>query len=194
MKVFYDFEFLENGVTIDPISVGLVDENGRTYYAVNHDVEWERIRRHRWLMENVVPHLPLRHPISEKGWADNQPPLIPFDEASVLVKPRWVIRNEVRAWLAEPDEKIELWADCGAYDHVALMQLCWGAMINKPKHMPYYTHDLMQRADSLGFSEGDLPAPDAALRPHHALDDATADRDLFGWLDAVRQEREQVQP
>lgn len=193
MKVFYDFEFLEDGATIDPISVGLVDEKGRTYYAVNYDANWERIKKDDWLMENVWPHLPLfGRKTGGLTVGQNHPGSL--DTSDVLVKPRWVIRNEVRAWLAEPDEKIELWADCGAYDHVALMQLCWGAMINKPKHMPYYTHDLMQRADSLGFSEGDLPAPDAALRPHHALDDATADRDLFGWLDAVRQEREQVQP
>ena len=30
----YDFEFLEDGSTIEPISIGMVCEDGREYYAV----------------------------------------------------------------------------------------------------------------------------------------------------------------
>lgn len=84
MRYFYDFEFLEDGRTIDPISVGVVAEDGREYYAVFGEIEWraehdrravrvegtwglepvptlhERICAHDWLMANVVPNLPLR--------------------------------------------------------------------------------------------------------------------------------------
>ena len=34
MRYFYDTEFLEDGETIDLISIGIVAEDGREYYAV----------------------------------------------------------------------------------------------------------------------------------------------------------------
>ena len=63
-RIWYDFEFLENGSTIFPISVGMVDDQGRELYLVNEDIEGskikEKIRNHDFLMGNVIPHLPLR--------------------------------------------------------------------------------------------------------------------------------------
>lgn len=54
----YDTEFLDDGSTIDLISIGIVCEDGREYYAVNSDMPRERISRDDWLCQNVVPHLP----------------------------------------------------------------------------------------------------------------------------------------
>ncbi|WP_100458737.1 3'-5' exoribonuclease [Mycobacteroides abscessus] len=54
----YDTEFLEDGRTIDLISIGIVCEDGREYYAVNSEADWDRIRKDDWLMDNVVRHLP----------------------------------------------------------------------------------------------------------------------------------------
>ncbi len=34
MKIFYDAEFIEDGVTIDLISIAMVAEDGRELYAV----------------------------------------------------------------------------------------------------------------------------------------------------------------
>ena len=66
-RIWYDFEFLENGSTIFPISVGMVDDQGRELYLVNEDTEGskikEKIRNHDFLMGNVIPHLPLREKI-----------------------------------------------------------------------------------------------------------------------------------
>ena len=58
MRIFYDCEFLEDGKTIDLISIGLIAEAGDEYYAVNSDMPIERIESHGWLMKNVVPHIP----------------------------------------------------------------------------------------------------------------------------------------
>ena len=35
MKYFYDTEFIEDGSTIELISIGVVAEDGREYYAVS---------------------------------------------------------------------------------------------------------------------------------------------------------------
>ena len=54
----YDTEFLEDGTTIELISIGIVASDGREYYAVNSDMDTERIYGDPWLKENVWPHLP----------------------------------------------------------------------------------------------------------------------------------------
>ena len=96
----YDCEFLEDGRTIELISIGMVRDDGAEYYAVNRDASRRRlrrrIRRHPWLMANVVPSLPLVNTHSEH--------LIRVDTARTEVKPPQVIANEVRDFiLADPD-------------------------------------------------------------------------------------------
>src|SRR5579859_2717170 len=144
MKIYYDTEFLEDGQTIDLISIGLVAEDGREYYAVNSDVNWGRVVKHGWLMRNVVPYLPLRNRHGFDDWLakDGQHAHLPapggllleLDLTDTRVKPRQVIANEVRDFIqATPGRS--LWAWYGAYDHVALCQL-WGRMIDKPEGVP----------------------------------------------------------
>jgi hypothetical protein len=120
----YDLEFLEDGRTIELISIGMVCDDGREYYAVNSDMPVDRILNHQWLKANVWPHLPLR------GY--KPPPQINalqtsdgvLDTTDTRVKPKWVIANEVRDFIQATDEvEPQLWADYGAYDHVALCQL-----------------------------------------------------------------------
>src|SRR5690606_14816131 len=59
VKIYYDTEFLEDGETIELISIGMVAEDGRELYAVNADMPFRRVIRHDWLRENVVPSLPV---------------------------------------------------------------------------------------------------------------------------------------
>lgn len=156
MRYFMDFEFLEDGRTIEMISVGIVAEDGRELYAVNGEMPWERIVKHDWLMENVVPSLPLN-----PAW---EVPMIQWDHPDV--KSRAVIAQEVREFLLH-DGAPELWAWCGAFDHVCLAQL-YGRMIDLPELFPHHTGELRQRWDDLGCPE--LPEQEAGL--HNALADA----------------------
>src|SRR6266545_3223216 len=64
MKIFYDTEFLEDGRTIELISIGMVADDGRELYLVNEAIAtdprlYDRICRDGWLMANVIPHLPM---------------------------------------------------------------------------------------------------------------------------------------
>jgi 3' exoribonuclease, RNase T-like len=45
VKIFYDTEFIEDGRTIDLISIGMVAEDGREYYAVNRDMIVRRLEQ-----------------------------------------------------------------------------------------------------------------------------------------------------
>lgn len=141
-----DTEFLEDGRTIDLISIGIVCEDGREYYAVAEDAPWLRITGDRWLILNVMPHL-----------AD-------VDEG--VVKPVRDIANEVREFLLAGEAASELWADYAAYDHVVLCQL-WGRMVDLPQGLPMFTHDIQHEASMRG-----IYPPEQMEGHHHALDDA----------------------
>ena len=41
-RYFYDTEFIEDGTTIDLVSIGIVDEAGREFYAVSTEFDERR--------------------------------------------------------------------------------------------------------------------------------------------------------
>lgn len=173
MKYWYDTEFIENGRTIKLISIGIVAEDGRQYYAVNNAMPIDEIHKHNWLMRNVVPHLPIItfHDIVVTG--PNWEP----DRRSTLVKPRWLIASEVQSFLLV-GESVELWANYGAYDHVVLAQL-WGSMINLPTGIPMYTNDVQQEARRLGVDNKVIDNIPRNGTNHHALDDAHHTKKIY---------------
>lgn len=187
----YDLEFLEDGRTIELISIGMVCDDGREYYAVNSGADWDRVRKHQWLMQNVWPHLPLRgHKsglVTVGGGTEvrlTEPGVI--DTSNTQVKPRWVIANEVRDFIQATDAiEPQLWADYGAYDHVALCQL-WGPMVKLPPGVPMWTHDLRQEIERLGVDPAELPQQREGV--HDALGDARHNQVVRRWLaDRARQ-------
>lgn len=145
MRYFFDTEFIENGLTIDLISIGVVDENGREYYAIS--TEFDPDKAGAWVRANVLAKLP--------------PP------GSPLYRSRAQIRASLLEYLLEPDGDVELWAWYAAYDHVALAQL-WGSMPTLPRAIPRFTRELRQRWEDVG--KPTLPQPPS--NAHDALADA----------------------
>lgn len=45
MRYFYDCEFIEDGRTIELVSIGVVCEDGREFYAVSTEFDPERAAR-----------------------------------------------------------------------------------------------------------------------------------------------------
>jgi hypothetical protein len=175
-RIYYDCEFVEDGVTVDLVSIGMVAEDGRELYAVSSEFNTGNLLRNPWLVENVWQSLPLKqHPPGFKcrcrhGHLDTDHP---------DVRPRAQIARAVAEFiLATPD--VELWAWYGAYDHVVLCQL-WGAMVDLPKGVPMYTHDLQQECDRLG--NPDMPEQTEGL--HNALADARHVKVLAAFLAAL---------
>lgn len=128
MRYFYDTEFIEDGHTIELISIGVVAEDGREYYAVSTEFDPERAGS--WVRTHVLPKLP--------------PP------ASQLWRSRQQIRLDLEEFLRiDGTDSIELWAWVGAYDHVALCQL-WGPMTALPPTVPRFTRELRQLWEDRG--------------------------------------------
>lgn len=149
-RYFYDCEFIEDGRVVDLVSIGVVDEYGREFYAVS--TEFDESAAVPWVRRNVLAKLP---PPNHPAWRSRQ--RIRDDLWEFLIEP---VRQR-------PGEVIELWAWFAAYDHVALAQL-WGPMPQLPREIPRFTKDLRQLWDDRGRPA--LPAPEAGR--HDALVDA----------------------
>lgn len=170
----YDLEFLEDGRHIELISIGMVCDDGREYYAVNRDMPKRKIRKHKWLMENVVPSLPKAHGDERNyqiGWLFN-----PYDRC---VKSKAQIADEVMDFIRSAGPDVQLWANYGAYDHVCLAQL-WGCMIDLPEGVPMFTCDIQQERARLGLSWDELPKQESG--EHNALADARHNQFVRRWL------------
>lgn len=182
--VFYDWEFLEDGARIEPISIGMAADDGRTYYAVNARLAargWKgrrfrrRVRRHKWLMGNVVPNLPKPH----GDWILHMPNRWLFNYLDPAVKPIERIADEVMDFIREAGPGVQLWANYGSYDHVCLAQL-WGRMVDLPEGVPMFTNDIQQEARRLGIAWDALPKQEGA--EHNALADARHNQVVRRWL------------
>lgn len=145
MRYFYDTEFIEDGQTIELVSIGVVAEDGREYYAVS--TEFDPGRANAWVRENVLDKLPSP---SDPVW-----------------KSLDTIRRELLEFLTQPKTPVQLWAWVGAYDHVVLAQL-WGDMAGLPKALPRYTRELKQYWEFAGRPT----LPPVPAGNHDALVDA----------------------
>lgn len=123
MKLWFDTEFIEDGKTIDLLSIGVVREDGATYYA--EPAEAARSRAGDWVMCNVLPHL--GGPVRSRAEIAQQ--LVEFAGPA----PEW-------------------WAYFADYDWVALCQL-YGTMMDLPDGWPMYCRDVKQLADGYGVSD-----------------------------------------
>ena len=122
MKYWFDTEFIEDGKTIDLLSIGIVSEEGNTMYAENQDAAFDTASP--WVKENVLTRL------------------------NTVGVPKATIRQMLLDFVGN-DPKPEFWAYYGAYDWVALCQL-FGTMMELPKGWPFYCRDIKQWCDSLG--------------------------------------------
>jgi len=163
-RYFYDCEFIETGVVIDLVSIAVVDESGREYYAVS--TGFDPAPAIPWVRANVLDKLPSP---ADPAW-----------------RSRDRIRDELHAFLTEPGERVELWAWFAAYDHVALCQL-WGDMRSLPRELPRFTKDLRQLWDDVGRP----PLPEPGADRHDALADAR--HNLARWRAMAARREEMLQ-
>ncbi len=122
MKIWFDTEFIEDGSTIELISIGMAREDGCSYYAESSEVDWSHANP--WVMKHVVPHL------------------------GDLRKTRKQIADEIRAFVGA---KPQFWAWYAAYDWVVLCWL-YGNMVTLPKDWPMFPMDLRAVMEDRGIT------------------------------------------
>jgi hypothetical protein len=161
MKYFIDTEFDEciddrgQGI-IWLISIGIVSENGRQFYAECADFDW--ISADPWLLAHVKPHL------------------------SGALESRDAIRDRLVRFVGD-DGAPEFWAYVGAYDWIAMIQL-FGGLLKRPVTWPKRYHELKDLIESVGLAKKDLPVQSGSL--HNALADAEWNRQAYFFAVALR--------
>lgn len=146
MVYWLDTEFIENGGEIHLLSIGIVAEDGLSFYAVHKDCDISKASP--WVKDNVLKYIDFE------------------DEKSLKTKAQ--IKESILT-MTRDDSNIRFVADYCSYDWVALCQI-FGAMIDLPKNFPMYCNDLQQLLRIVGLSDKDLPKDNE--KPHHALADA----------------------
>lgn len=156
-RYIYDCEFIEDGRRIDLISIGVVCDDGREFYAIS--TEFDEREAGEFVRKHVLDKLPSP---SDKAWMS-----------------RAAITQRLEEFFNAGEGPVELWAWMAAYDHVALCGL-WGAMPALPHNIPRFTRDIRQEWERVG-------KPTQPPRPenlHHALEDARWARDIMVMLDS----------
>jgi len=169
MRYWFDTEFMEDGHTIELLSIGMVAEDGREFYAENSQADLSHANE--WVQENVLPHLWSRQ--EDKGVANRWS----RDGGVGSFNTRRNIAFELRRFVNEGEGKPEFWAYYGDYDWVVLCQL-YGRMIDLPAGWPMFAMDVKQ----LAVSRGDPKLPEQTSTEHHALADARWTRDAWAHL------------
>lgn len=176
MKYFYDTEFHEDGKTIDFISIGIVAEDGREFYAVSSEFDTRRVAKHRWLMDNVMSSIEHEQWITHD--ADGFPAVRDILVTDPAVMDRATIAREIMGFVGW-DRKPEFWAWFSAYDHVCLAQL-FGLMIDLPSLIPMYTNDIRSLVDLAKVQPNTVPKQPAGH--HNALADARHNVVRYNYL------------
>lgn len=155
-RYFIDTEFLDDGQGVIPISIGIVCEDGREFYAQDglvKDCDWSN---YPWLAEHVIAHL------SDDAW-----------------QARAMIRLHLKKFINDGEGKPEFWGWCAAHDFVVLCQF-FGSMMALPLGFPHYIKDFQQVLDERGISDEELPEQEEGL--HNALEDARHLKRLWGYI------------
>ena len=170
MKYFLDTEFIEDGHTIDLISIGLIAEDGREYYALNYNCDYSKAND--WVKENVLASLPPQ-PLPQLYATPQQ-----FQDSEAY-KQGWrtkdLIADEILEFIGD-DPSPEFWGNFCATDWVVFYNL-WGRLIDKPKYFPFRCNDLQQAMAHLGLTKDVLPPK--SNDQHTAIADAKWNRDAF---------------
>lgn len=135
MRYYLDFEFDDE--TLEPLSMGIISQDGRELYLVRPD--WLGVvvnsKNHDWLKQHVVPEL-------ERVQQHDAQRLIYTKHWSTLIM----------QFVGEANNPPDFWGYFSDYDWVIFCKL-FGRMINLPKNLPMFCLDLKQLALSVGITE-----------------------------------------
>lgn len=180
MRIYYDTEFIEDGKTIDLLSIGMVAEDGRELYLIPGDTNAIlRACQREWLRQNVLPYLPIIVRDDGEEFGMSEPYWYEWNEDHPAYDKNVWITSTIRAMVHQfilNTPNPQLWSWYPAYDHVVLAQL-FGTMMDLPPVIPMTTFDLEQERVRIG-----APLPLGTKDAHNALADAHWHRDIGSYL------------
>ncbi|MFB7359610.1 hypothetical protein [Streptomyces gardneri] len=185
-RVYLDTEFLPADPTNRGlVSIGLTDDQGRSYYAVNQGMDTAAVLAVPWMVNNVWKFLPrLQH--SCHGHPCHGHPSA-LDVAHQDVKPLETIRAEVARYFADTDaSETRLYAYYGGQD-IGRLHMLWD---NNWAVMPGYIPQWFTELQALIVDAGNPQVPEQPAGAHHALADAEHNRRIHEHLLSLAKEQQ----
>lgn len=171
-KIFIDTEFTALSQSSELISLAMVSECGKTFYAIFDDYDTSSVSD--FVKENVITHL------NFKGNHDD------FSEMRIKGSKDEIVPL-IKKWLSQFSQ-VQMWADVPHYDWVLFCQLFGGALYI-PENIHYICMDLATLLSVKGY---DVDVARATLLPpedipedyeiHNALSDAQLGIRLLDFL------------
>ena len=128
-KIFFDTEFTGLHQKTTLISIGLISECGKTFYAELTD--YDKAQIDAWLQENVIDNLLVKE--NSIGGLD-------YPDTRVVIGTIKSVKDYLSEWLSQ-FESIEIWSDCLSYDWVLFNQI-FGHAFNIPNNVYYIPFDI----------------------------------------------------
>jgi len=174
-NVYLDTEFLPADPSLSGfVSIGLTDDDGAEYYAVNRDFDMKAFKKIPFMMDHVWPSLPKPH--GDRRNFGKWPRLDVTDRA---VKTIPQIAQDVADYFADTHATTtHLWAWYGAQDMCRLHSLWDNDWDRMPRQIPQFFHEL----ETLRWQAGNPPMPEQPSGLHNALADARHNRTMHHFL------------
>jgi len=145
-KIFFDTEFtgLHQNTTL--ISIGLISDCGKTFYA--ELIDYDKSQINDWLQKNVIENLLYSEPpagqdnhYSAQRHHDNPTGNDLYKSFSLEIRDKTsIVKHQLIQWFGQ-FESVEIWSDCLAYDWVLFCQI-FGNAFNIPENVYYIPFDI----------------------------------------------------
>ena len=188
MKLFFDTEFtgLHKNTTL--ISIGIVSEDGRTFYCELNDYNESQVND--WIRENVIAKLRFKRPSKDEDepfaatrHESNPVPNNLYNGYSVEFRGTMAdLRYQLNTWLFQFKETCYFWSDCLSYDWV-LFNHIFGDAFSIPENVYYIPFDICTLFEVAGIdpdiSREMFASVDDGSIKHNALFDAKVIRECY---------------
>lgn len=182
-KIFFDTEFTGLHQNTELISIGLISECGKTFYAEITDYDKSQIDD--WLQKNVVDNLYLT---TSEG-------ILKTVGKDKTLRCRFKDLKIGLTVFLEQFKEVEIWSDCLAYDWVLFNQI-FGHAFNIPKNVYYIPFDLctllklkdidpdisrekLACIENMKMPNGKFPEKNEDIPKHNALWDAIVIKECY---------------
>ena len=178
-KIFFDTEFTGLHQKTTLISIGLISECGKTFYAEFNDFDSSQVGE--WIQQNVIQNL--RYHSYNSGFFAKYCNL--EGDTAVFCKDNTeIIKAKLTTWLEQFGD-VEMWSDCLSYDWV-LFNNIFGDAFSIPKNVYYIPFDICTLfylkgidADVSRETFADMKPSEPAESKHNALWDAKVIRACY---------------
>lgn len=182
VKCFFDWEFTGLHQNTTPISLGIVTDSGRNFYA--EFIDYDKSQVNDWIQVNVLEQMEL-FPFDDRGLTR----IDDMDGFPISMKVKGdsdYIKSALNEFLSQYKiNQLEFWSDCLSYDWMLFCQL-YGGALNIPDYIYYIPFDICTLFKMKGIdpdiSRIAFSGVGQTVNLHNALNDAMIIRDCYDRL------------